>query len=128
MSVLLDTHVLLWFQLLDKRLSPALRNRIERSPEAHYVSQVSLWEIAIKASIGKLRVSQDLATTFKDIQEAGFLILPFREEHFLEVAALPFHHRDPFDRMLIAQAKNEGMDQLTADPHFSTYDVSIVNV
>lgn len=126
MSVLLDTHVLLWFQLLDKRLSASLRNRIERSPEAHYVSQVSFWEIAIKASLGKLRLSQDLAATFKDIRDAGFLVLPSREEHFLEVAMLPFHHRDPFDRMLIAQARNEGMELLTADLHFAAYDVALV--
>jgi len=126
MSVFLDTHVLLWFQSLDRRLTPSIRDRIERSPEAHFVSHVSFWEIAIKSSIGKLKLDQDLATTYKFISGAGFLTLPIKEEHFLEAAALPFHHRDPFDRMLIAQAKHEGMQLLTADPHFRAYDVPLI--
>lgn len=128
MSVLLDTHVLLWFQSLDKRLSSALRDRIERSDDDYYVSHVSYWEIAIKSSIGKLKLDRDLAATYRLIHEAGFLTLPFSEEHFLEVATLPLHHRDPFDRMLIAQAKHEGMHLLTADPHFGAYDVQLITV
>ncbi|MDX9749464.1 MAG: type II toxin-antitoxin system VapC family toxin [Flavobacteriales bacterium] len=102
MSVLLDTHVLLWFQSLDRRLAPSVRDQIERSPEAHFVSHVSFWEIAIKSSIGKLRLDQGLATTFKLIGDAGFLTTPIKEEHFLAVASLPLHHRDPFDRPAVA--------------------------
>ncbi len=128
MSVLLDTHVLLWFQSLDMRLAPSVRDRIERSPDAHFVSHVSFWEMAIKSSIGKRKLDHDLATTFKLIRDAGFLTLPIKVEHFLEVAVLPLHHRDPFDRMLIAQAKHEGMHLLPADPHFVAYDVPLVKV
>ncbi|HMN06246.1 MAG TPA: type II toxin-antitoxin system VapC family toxin [Flavobacteriales bacterium] len=126
MSILLDTHVLLWFQALDSRLRPALREQIEESPEDHYVSHASLWEIAVKSSLGKLSLGRDLRDTFKLIAEAGFVLMPLKEEHFLKVATLPFHHRDPFDRMLIAQAQEEGMQLMTADRHFEQYGVSLI--
>ena len=126
MSVLLDTHVLLWFQSLDKRISPTLRTRIEQSDEDYFVSHVSFWEIAIKSSIGKLKLDRDLSATFIAIKDAGFQILPMAEGHFLQTATLPLHHRDPFDRMLIAQAKHESMHLLTADPHFAAYDVQLI--
>jgi PIN domain nuclease of toxin-antitoxin system len=128
MTVLLDTHILLWFQGLDTRLSDAVRERIEVGPEHFFVSQVSLWEIAIKLSIGKLSLDKDLTTTFAKIEEAGFEILPMRTAHIIEVSLLPLHHRDPFDRMLIAQAKAEGMQLLTADPHFKLYDVPLLEL
>lgn len=128
MNVLLDTHVLLWFQSLDKRLPVALRDRIERSEDEYYVSHASLWEIAIKVSIGKLELDRDLPSTFRAIREAGFPLLPLTEDHFLGVSLLPLHHRDPFDRMLIAQAKHEGMHLLTGDGRFGAYDVPLIGV
>lgn len=128
MSVLLDTHVLLWFQSLDKRLSREVRERIETADEDFYISHVTFWEIAIKTSIGKLTLDRDLASTYRLAHEAGFLVLPLREEHFLAASSLPLHHRDPFDRMLIAQAKHEGMHLITADPHFAAYGVPVIAV
>ena len=128
MTVLLDTHVLLWFQGLDRRLSPDIRNRIETGPERFFVSQISLWEIAIKHSIGKLPLDRDLSTTFAKVEEAGFEILSLRTTHTVEVGKLPFHHRDPFDRMLIAQAKAESMQLLTVEPHFKLYDVALLDL
>lgn len=118
--------MLLWFQALDKRISPALRHRIENADEEYFVSLVSFWEIAIKTSIGKLNLDRDLNSTFQLVHEAGFSILPLREEHILEAARLPLHHRDPFDRMLIAQAKTEDMHLLTAGLHFAAYDVPLI--
>jgi len=126
MKVLIDTHILLWFQSLDNKLPAATRQRVELSPDDHFVGQASLWEIAIKHSIDKLKLDRDLPTTFALIEEAGFRILPLERAHMLAVATLPLHHRDPFDHMLIAQAKAEGMHILTADPHFSAYDVSLL--
>lgn len=126
MSVLLDTHVLLWFQSLDKRLSREVRERIETANEDFFISHVTFWEIAIKTSIGKLTLDRDLATSYRLIHEAGFLILPLREEHFLAASSLPLHHCDPFDRMLIAQAQHEGMHLITADPHFAAYGVPVI--
>jgi PIN domain nuclease of toxin-antitoxin system len=96
MSVLLDTHVLLWFQALDKRISPALRHRIENADEEYFVSLVSFWEIAIKTSIGKLNLDRDLNSTFQLVHEAGFSILPLREEHILESRATPPPPPRPF--------------------------------
>lgn len=93
MSVLLDTHVLLWFQSLDKRLSGEVRERIETANEDFCISHVTFGEIAIKTSIGKLTLDRDLTTTYRLIHEAGFLILPLREEHFLAASSLPLHHR-----------------------------------
>lgn len=126
MKVLLDTHVLLWFQSMDKRLSERLREEIEYSDREFFVSRASLWEIAIKVSINKLKLDRDLATTFHLVEAAGFLVLDFTNDHLLEVSVLPMHHRDPFDRMLIAQAKVEAMQMLTADPHFAPYDVPLL--
>lgn len=126
MSVLLDTHVLLWFQSLDKRLSRQVRERIETADEDFCISHATFWEIAIKSSIGKLTLDRDLTTTYRLIHEAGFLVLPLREEHFLAASSLPLHHRDPFDRMLIAQAQHEGMHLITADPHFAAYEVPVI--
>lgn len=126
MSVLLDTHVLLWFQSLDKRLLSHQRKEIEESPETYYVSQASLREIAIKTSLGKLKLDRDLKATFKLVLDAGFMVLPLKNEHFLRVADLPFHHRDPFDRLLIAQAQVEGMRLMTADRHFDPYGVPLI--
>jgi PIN domain nuclease of toxin-antitoxin system len=125
MRVLIDTHILLWFQSLDPKLSASTRQRIELSPDDHFVSQASLWEIAIKHSIGKLTLDRDLPTTFALIEEAGFSILPLERTHILALSTLPLHHRDPFDRMLIAQAKAEGMHIITADPHFGAYEVPL---
>jgi PIN domain nuclease of toxin-antitoxin system len=128
MRVLLDTYVLLWFQSLDKRLSAGLRARIEDTGDPYYVSHVSLWEIATKHSIGKLPLDRDLATTFARVEEAGFIIFPLHASHIIEAGKLPLHHRDPFDRMLVAQAKHEGMHLPTADPHFKAYDVPLVDL
>lgn len=128
MKILLDTHILLWFQSMDMRLSTALREFIEQSEHDIFVSQASFWEIAIKLSIGKLVLDKDLQSTFRSVEEAGFLILPFTNDHFIQVSALSMHHRDPFDRMLIAQAEAEGMHLITADSHFALYDVPLVKV
>lgn len=126
MNVLLDTHILLWFQGMDKRLSKERREEIEYGEHDYFVSHVSFWEIAIKVSINKLVLDRDLQATFSLVKEAGFEVLNLMDDHFLEVSMLPLHHRDPFDRMLIAQAKAEGMQLLTADPHFALYDVPLV--
>ena len=126
MNVLLDTHILLWFQGMDKRLTENLREEIEYGDHECFVSRASLWEIAIKVSINKLKLDRDLHTTFRLVEDAGFLVLDITNQHLLEVSLLPLHHRDPFDRMLIAQAKVEGMQLLTADPHFASYEVTLL--
>lgn len=86
MNILLDTHIALWFQSKDKRLSKDVRDIIEYSDRDLFVSQASLWEMAIKISLGKLVLDQDLQVTFQLFEEAGFLILPLTNSQFLEVS------------------------------------------
>jgi PIN domain nuclease of toxin-antitoxin system len=119
---LLDSHALLWFLAGDgKRIGPRLRERLE--DDATTVSAASFWEIAIKVSLGKLRAPQELPGR---VEELGFQLLPVRPEHAWRARDLPLHHRDPFDRLLIAQAQVERLPIVTADPEFAPYEVEII--
>lgn len=126
MDVLLDTHVLIWAWDGDKRLSKARKDFLMTKEVRAMVSVVSVWEIAIKSSLGKLDLSAPLEEFVASFPEFHLEVLPLRLEHIHLVRTLPLHHRDPFDRMLIAQARHEGMHLLTADPHFSAYDVPLI--
>ena len=126
MKLLLDTHVLLWFHAADPRLSPKVSSMIQAKENESWFSIVSLWEIAIKYRLGKLKLADELEQTFKAMEGSNLDQLLLVNDHVLGVADLPLHHRDPFDRMLIAQAKHEGMHLLTADPHFAAYDVPVI--
>lgn len=120
--MLLDSHALLWFVAGDqKRIGKALRARIEA--DATTISTASLWEIAIKASLGELDAPDDLP---ERVEQLGFELLPVTSDHAWQVRHLPVHHRDPFDRLLIAQAQVERLPILTADPAFNAYDVMVV--
>lgn len=120
--MLIDAHALLWFVAGDsKRIGKALRTRIEA--EAMMVSTASLWEIAIKLGLGKLEAPDDLPAR---VEQLGFESLPVTTEHAWQVRDLPSHHRDPFDRLLIAQAQVERLPVVTADPSFDAYDVTVV--
>lgn len=121
-AVLLDTHIVLWAFDGDARLSHNYRS-ILTSDRTLYVSAASVWEMAIKISLGKLRAFDDLTGT---LRRAGYEILAVSSEHAEVVARLPLHHRDPFDRLLIAQAIVEGLPVMTADPAFRLYDVVVV--
>jgi PIN domain nuclease of toxin-antitoxin system len=117
-KILLDTHLVLWAMQDSKSLSPAARKRI-RAAEAVYVSAASLWEIAIKASLGKLTIDSEALEDQLGI--AGFEALPITWQHTVQVRKLPMHHRDPFDRMLIAQAISEPLSLLTHDAALRAY-------
>lgn len=118
MRVLLDTHVLLWTLADDHRLSKEARKIIEAATEI-YVSTASYWEVAIKSGLGKLPVS--LIEIRLAAQRSGFNELPISGEHTEALLTLADHHRDPFDRMLVAQAISEPMRLLTADAHVARY-------
>lgn len=117
MRVLLDTHLLLWALGAPARLPPRAR-RIIRDADV-YVSAASIWEISIKAALGKLRA--DPHEVLAALEPAGFLSLPIAGEHAARVANLPPIHRDPFDRLLIAQALEEPMRLLTDDAVLGAY-------
>jgi PIN domain nuclease of toxin-antitoxin system len=122
MRVLLDTHVLLWAVLNDRRLTSAQVKAISEGEV--YLSSVSVWEIGIKCAIGKLTVPKNL---FEIAVDAGCRPLSISWLHAESAAALPFHHRDPFDRMLIAQAQCEGLSLASSDSKFRAYDVALVS-
>ncbi len=120
--MLIDAHALLWFVAGNgKRIGKALRARIEA--EAMMVSTATLWEIGIKVGLGKLEAPDDLPAR---VEQLGFESLPVTADHAWQVRDLPSHHRDPFDRLLIAQAQVERLPILTADPSFDAYDVTVV--
>lgn len=122
--MLLDTHVLLWFLTGDrKRIGSSLQARIEDG--SAMVSVASIWEIAIKAALGKLEAPRDLP---QRLEELGFEPLQIAPAHAWAVRELPHHHNDPFDRLLIAQAQVERLPIVTADPSFDDYDVEIVSL
>jgi len=120
MRLLLDTHIWLWAVMEPERLNPAIRTAIETEVEL-VLSVASLWEMAIKYAAGKLRIEGNLETfrlTVTRMRGTELVILP---EHAIAAAALPQHHRDPFDRMLIAQATIENLTLVTADEMVRSY-------
>jgi PIN domain nuclease of toxin-antitoxin system len=123
--VLLDTHVLLWVMADDPALPAAARSRLERA-DAVYVSSASIWEVAIKAALGKLDV--DIDTLVARLPAAGLEQLPVTWEHARLTRHLPPIHRDPFDRMLVAQAVCEPLHLFTADKALAGYSELVVVV
>jgi PIN domain nuclease of toxin-antitoxin system len=121
MRLLLDTHVAIWWLSGDVRLSPATRQAIQDAPNA-FLSAVSLWEIFIKQDTGRL----DLPAGFVSALRDDFVDLPLTFDHAVEGRALPLLHRDPFDRMLVAQARVEGLTIVTADRLLSRYGVPVL--
>ena len=124
MKLLLDTHTLLWFISGNLDLSPTSRKLIEGTENEKFVSAASIWETAIKVSIGKMSLMAPFDDIFpRQLEINGFDLLPVKIEHSSIVATLPFHHRDPFDRMLIAQARHEGFTFVSRDRHVAPYGV-----
>jgi len=121
--LLLDTHALLSLLFADGRLSTPARGAMERPDARLVVSAVSVWEIAIKRSIGKLPAPDDV---IEQIEAAGAELLTITARHAHATATLPFHHRDPFDRLLIAQAQLERCAIVSSDGAFPAYDVPVV--
>lgn len=118
MRLLLDTHLLLWWLGKSPSLSRQARALVSATENAVFISTVSLWEIWLKQSLGKLR----LPSSFEDrLAAESFETLTLTAPHARRVALLPWHHRDPFDRMLVAQAQVEGLILLTADSHVAAY-------
>ena len=120
MRLLLDTHIWLWAVMEPERLNPAIRTAIETEVEL-VLSVASLWEMAIKHAAGKLRIEGNLETFRLTVTRMRGTELVIRPEHALAAAALPLHHRDPFDRMLIAQATIENLTLVTADEMVRSY-------
>jgi PIN domain nuclease of toxin-antitoxin system len=124
MRLLLDTHSFLWFISGSTNLSPTARTLIEDASNQPLLSAASLWEMAIKLSLGKLSLAQPFEVLIpQQMRLNGIKLLGIEIEHTAAVSKLPFHHRDPFDRLLIAQAMVEQMPIVSADTAFDTYPI-----
>ncbi|MBK6046777.1 type II toxin-antitoxin system VapC family toxin [Streptomyces sp. MBT55] len=124
MRLLIDTHVILWWLADSDELSDRVKDLLDTEPSVH-ISAVSAWEIAIKQSMGKLDGPEDLAERVRDSQ---FTALPITAGDGVRAGRLPALHRDPFDRILVAQAQTEGMTVVTRDKWIPQYDVSVMAV
>ncbi|HUY63123.1 MAG TPA: type II toxin-antitoxin system VapC family toxin [Acidimicrobiales bacterium] len=123
MSLLLDTHILLWWLSDDPLLPTAARQAIASSDNEVLVSAATAWEIAIKRTAGRLDAPDDL---LEAVEANDFETLPITAAHALAAGALPPHHSDPFDRMLIAQARAESLTLISIDNRFTQYDVTLL--
>lgn len=123
MKLLLDTHTLIWFSESAPQLSAKALEEIESPSNVSFISMATFWELAIKFSIGKLQLAKPLYVIMAEVQSNGFLLLPIAPSHILQVETLPFLHRDPFDRMLVAQALSEDITLISNETLFDQYGV-----
>ena len=126
MRLLLDTHAFLWFMAGDARLSGTARRAIEGSEGECWLSAASVWEIAIKSSLRRLTLPVRASDYIADKVQQGLQILAIDWPVTAAVERLPFHHRDPFDRLIVAQAQAERLDVVTKDRVFRKYGVKVV--
>ena len=127
MKLLLDTHTVLWFYLADPQLSATASAAIMDPANEKWVSPASYWEIAIKISIGKYALAQPYEDFWRNAIDAnGFQVLPILPRHTALLTTMAYHHRDPFDRLIVGQALVEGMSVVSADPIIDAYGVTRV--
>ncbi len=127
MRVLVDTHVFLWWINADRRISAKAKEILSNGESSLLFSAASLWEVAIKLRTGKLRLAEPAAETLREQMAAQRMTdLPVRADHALALLDLPLLHRDPFDQILIAQARTEKLPILSADPLISQYPVEVI--
>jgi len=123
---LLDTHTFIWFINGDKELSNKAKELIEANDSVNFISIASIWEIAIKISLGKLQLNTPFEEINRQIEANGFHWLPITFEHTLQLSKLPFHHRDPFDRMIIAQCLVNRLSVISKDSNFKNYGINLI--
>jgi len=126
MKLLLDTHAFLWFVAGDRRLGARARRLIEAPNAEPLLSVASVWELAIKCSLKRLTLPLPLEDYLAEKLDTNLALLPIALDHAVAVARLPFHHHDPFDRLLAAQALADGLPVVTRDPAFKKYGVKTV--
>jgi PIN domain nuclease of toxin-antitoxin system len=127
MRYLLDTHTFIWWDGASSLLSSTAIGLLKDSSNTFYLSVASIWEMQIKIQLGKMTLPNPLPRIIADQQiNGGIRLLPVRPQHIFRLDTLPFHHRDPFDRLLIAQALHENLSIITEDKLFTQYPASIV--
>jgi PIN domain nuclease of toxin-antitoxin system len=125
-DLLLDTHAFIWFLNGDTRLPAFTKNLIEDTSNKCFLSVASVWEIAIKVSLNKLELRGDFSQITNFLAENDIEVLPITFEHTQRLLHIQFHHRDPFDRIIIAQAHSEKLTIATKDEVFHKYEVNII--
>jgi PIN domain nuclease of toxin-antitoxin system len=126
MKLLLDTHAFLWFVAGDERLSLRARRAMKAEDAELVLSSTVVWEMAIKAGLGRLTLPGNVEEYVAEKLAEGFVMLPIYWPHAAAVERLPLHHRDPFDRLLAAQALTEKLPLVSSDPVFRTYGVKVI--
>ena len=123
---LLDTHTVIWFIDGSSELSTVAREEIEADDAINFISIASLWEIAVKVSLGKLELKIPFNKLNGKLEENGFEILPITFEDTMIISSLPFHHRDPFDRIIIAQSITNKLSIISRDTQFASYPTKVI--
>jgi PIN domain nuclease of toxin-antitoxin system len=126
MNLLLDTHAFIWFVEGSPELSLKAKNAILDENNVKYVSIVSLWEMSIKVAQGKLNLKSPFETVLEDVYNNGFKLYDIKFDHLLKNTELDWHHRDPFDRLLISQAIIDDFTVITKDGNFPSYPIQII--
>jgi len=126
MNILLDTHAFIWFAQDHNLVSQDIKNLIEDPNNNCYISIGSIWEMTIKISLNRLRLSMPIHEIEKELESYGFMILPVLFRHLVKLSSLEFHHRDPFDRLLISQAQADNLILISSDSEFRKYNVNLI--
>lgn len=126
MNNLLDSHTFIWFIEGDSQLSISARRAIESDNVVNFISIASLWEISIKISLGKLELKSSFEKLKQLIIDNDFIILPITFDDTVRLSSLPFHHKDPFDRIIISQSINNKLSVISKDRFFGDYDVDVI--
>jgi Uncharacterized protein conserved in bacteria len=126
MRLLFDTHALIWHYEASPALSDRARDMLNLSDNQLFISTASLWEMTIKVSSGKLRLRKSLKEIINVYRELEVTIMPVEPDHALATESLPWHHRDPFDRLLIAQAIHEDLTLVSRDNMFASYPINVL--
>lgn len=126
MAYLLDTHILIWFLEGNELLPSTLQNVLRNPSNQVYASIVNFWEMAIKLQLKKLTLPNSLTEIHQKTQEINIEILPLKFKHIEKIESLPLHHRDPFDRIIIAQAMSEPLTLVSKDSAFHNYEINCV--
>jgi PIN domain nuclease of toxin-antitoxin system len=124
MKYIIDTHTFIWFISGDNKISAQARNLIEDTANIKYISLASIWEMAIKLSLGKINLNGNFNIFHEQIKKNGFVILNITIDHISSVSTLPHHHKDPFDRLIISQSLVENFPIIGIDPSFDLYPIT----
>jgi PIN domain nuclease of toxin-antitoxin system len=125
MRIFVDTQAFIWFVENDKQLPDKIRKELENTENTIIISIASLWEMAIKISLDKLHISCDIEEMINKIYQNGFELLPILPNHIIKLSSLKYLHRDPFDRIIIAQSFSEDLPVVTSDEIFGEYGVRV---